>query len=104
MSAIAPVCVGCNQEMVCSKNGKIVHDPKVGDFAETYWIGDEYECPVCHNIIVVGFAQKSFLLEELRQIRPTFDATATVPFVHSVSDRHFLNQYEEKLTKTPRSS
>jgi hypothetical protein len=100
----APVCVNCNQEMVCSKNGKVIHDPKVGDWAETYWVGDEYECPICHNTIVVGFALRSFLLAELRQIMPNFDPTTAVPFVHSVKHRNLLEQYKEKLTKSPRSS
>jgi hypothetical protein len=93
MSKPAPICVNCNQEMRCSKNRRVVHDPKAGAFPETYWIGDEYECPVCKNKIVTGFAQKEFMREEVERIVPE-DMEGAIPFVHSVEQRDLLEQYK----------
>jgi hypothetical protein len=88
-----PICVKCNQEMRCLKNRRVVHDPKVGEWPETYWIGDEYGCPVCDNKIVTGFAQRKFTREEVEQVVAPEDMEGAVPFVHSVEHRPFLEQY-----------
>lgn len=90
MSSPSPICVNCNQEMQCERNGRIVHDPKVGDFPATYWVGDEFKCPLCQHSIVVGFARKDFTAEELKNEK---EYKRAVPFVHSLEQRHLLKQY-----------
>ena len=55
MSDLTPICVPCRMEMRCVKNNRIVRDPETTQFPATYWLGDEYECPVCEQRIVTGF-------------------------------------------------
>jgi hypothetical protein len=86
---IAPICVDCNQEMKCSKNARVVHDPQVGGFPETYWVGDEFECPVCHNKVVTNFGEKV-----AKEALGSLLDTPPVPFVHSAEQRELLKQYE----------
>ena len=94
MSQVVPICAKCNQEMRCLKNRRVVYDPKSGAFPETYWIGDEYGCPVCDNRIVTGFAQKSFMQEEVEKYVTPEDMEGAIPFVHSVEHRDLLEQYK----------
>jgi len=89
----APICAKCNQEMRCVKNRQLVHDPKVGDFSETFWIGDKYECPICKSEIVTGFAEKKFLREEIEKITTSQDREAAIPFVYDPSQH--LEQYKK---------
>lgn len=51
-----PVCVPCQKEMKCSKNGRIVHESAHDAFG--YRHGDEYTCPSCGHKIISGFGLK----------------------------------------------
>ena len=57
MSNLTPICVLCRLEMRCVKNNRIVRDPATPSFPSTYWLGDEYQCPVCSIRIVTGFGK-----------------------------------------------
>lgn len=49
-----PVCVKCEIEYRCSRNGVEVVDFNAnGEYA--YWNADEFECPGCQTRIIVGF-------------------------------------------------
>lgn len=48
-----PVCVLCQVEMRCSKNGRIVKSESHGEVG--YFRGDEYACPKCGVRVIVGF-------------------------------------------------
>ena len=50
-----PICVKCHVEMRCRKNNFPVHDPAVGDFPSTYWLGDLFACPGCGTQIITDF-------------------------------------------------
>lgn len=53
----SPICVKCAVQMTCKQNDFIVRDRTVGPFPSTYWRGDLWECPVCHQQFVDGFGQ-----------------------------------------------
>lgn len=57
MSGPAPICVQDRVEMRCTRNNRLVKDPEAGGFPSTYWLGDEYCCPVCAARIVTGFGK-----------------------------------------------
>ena len=57
MSALTPICVLCRLEMRCVKNDRLVRDPETNQFSSTYWLGDEFQCPVCSIRIVTGFGK-----------------------------------------------
>lgn len=89
----APICVQCRIEMRCVLNGQLVHDPRIGAFAETWWIGDKFGCPNCEREIVLVNPRS-----ERIDGRDFFaglgnDTAAAVPFVYNLSDRHLLDQY-----------
>lgn len=48
-----PVCVLCQVEMRCSKNGRVVKSESHGEVG--YFRGDEYACPKCGLRVIVGF-------------------------------------------------
>jgi len=52
-----PICVKCRVEMRCVKNDRLVRDPEAACGPSTYWLGDEYQCPVCGVRIVTGFGK-----------------------------------------------
>lgn len=80
-----PICVGCRIEMRCTKNDRVVHDPRVGEFPETFWNGDRYECDSCGSDIVIGFGG------EMHGLEHTSDMIA---FVCSPCGLYQLDQYE----------
>lgn len=51
-TSIRPVCVECNCEMQCMKNGAHVHLVK----SDAYAIGDMYTCMSCGKSTVTGWA------------------------------------------------
>lgn len=52
---VRPVCVCCNCEMRCEKNGAFVHLVN----SDAYLSGDTYECPACGIQIVSGLAREA---------------------------------------------
>ena len=52
-----PVCVSCNTEMRCHKNGVGVLDMAHGCVYQI-WEADNYRCPCCGIEVVMGFAQR----------------------------------------------
>lgn len=62
-----PVCVDCNVEMHCKRNGAIVR----ANF-QHYYSGDMYRCPVCNKRIIAGFGG-SFHSEKIRRIQLAAD-------------------------------
>lgn len=65
MSQPTPICVECRIEMRCEKNSQLVNDPKVGQFASTYWVGDVWKCPSCGHRIVTGFSKSGWTREDM---------------------------------------
>lgn len=58
-----PVCVKCEVEFVCSKNGvEVVDFASFGRYKVT--MADEFECPKCKYTIIVGFADRGHLQHE----------------------------------------
>ena len=49
---IAPVCVRCNKEMTCHKNGQAVVN------GSGLWHGDTFKCPDCNRLVVVNFGRE----------------------------------------------
>jgi len=43
--------------MRCVKNDRLVCDPDAACGPSTFWLGDEFECPICHHRIVTGFGK-----------------------------------------------
>ncbi len=52
------VCVKCEVQMRCEKNGVVVAEMYM-DNKEIYrlWNADKYKCPICWAEVVVGFAE-----------------------------------------------
>lgn len=73
MSTPTPICVKCQLEMRCIKNNRPVADPSAASGPSTYWLGDEYECPECHNRIVTGFGAPM-------TVRPTAQFSSVLHF------------------------
>lgn len=54
MSALRPVCVGCQREMRCSQNGAFVRTSR-----DQIRSCDVYRCPICGVQVATGFAEMS---------------------------------------------
>jgi len=74
MSTLRPICVKCRLEMRCAMNNRPVKDPAVGVFPSTYWLGDEYECPICGTRIITGFGKAIEEPPVIFHKEPVFDA------------------------------
>jgi len=92
MSTPAPICVDCHVEMRCIKNHTLVRDVAISGFPSTYWIADQFQCQGCHHRIVIGFARKQFLEEELLKTHSPHEVQAAIPFVHNHSQLHLLQE------------
>ena len=88
----APICATCQIEMICKQNDKLVNDVRAANFPSTYWLGDLFECPVCHSGIVVGFGRE-ISAEQAAAIG--FDTTASMTFAHEPAElQRFAEQFE----------
>lgn len=59
MTAHRPVCKSCEVEYRCSENGVNVVD--YGDIGpHVIYEADEFECPSCHHVIIVGFGDRAY--------------------------------------------
>ena len=54
----APICVKCQVEMRCEKNGQLVNDVRVGQLPPTFWASDLFACPCCGIVIAMGFQSR----------------------------------------------
>lgn len=74
----APICVKCRVQFRCQKNDAMVNDVSAGNFPSSYWMGDLFECPVCHTEIVTGFGRP--MSAELWE--RGFSAMGSITFAH----------------------
>lgn len=49
-----PVCVTCQREMRCNKNGRILEMISGGEPYQL-WSGDEYKCPTCGLAVIARY-------------------------------------------------
>jgi len=107
-----PVCIKCNVEMQCEKNGVVVYHPyeepkpgpiqeKVGNLTVIHTDrlitidktkidfvvrGDKYKCPICGYEVVVGFGQQmvdyQYPQEQLKKIVTNADETIEIRRVY----------------------
>ena len=59
-TSMNPFCIQCKKEMMCEKNGVVVHWGNGHCFR-----GDKWKCPTCNREVVVGFG-KSYYDEHLK--------------------------------------
>lgn len=72
---IKPICIQCNCELHCAKNGILVH---VGN--NQYLSGDKWDCMKCGTTIVSGYSKETILLD-LKVVEAN-------PNLHVVADLH----------------
>jgi predicted RNA-binding Zn-ribbon protein involved in translation (DUF1610 family) len=63
-----PVCKPCKTEMVCDANGSTVASE---GYPNHVYAGDEFSCPSCGNVIIVGFGQPSHREVEANTLLPS---------------------------------
>lgn len=74
----APICVKCQVEMRCEKNGQLVNDVRAGQcLPSTYWASDLFACPCCGIEIATGFQNKGTSWLEQRRLGGDVDSSIT---------------------------
>lgn len=90
-----PICLECRVEMQCVENDFLVNDPRVGDFPETFNLGDRFQCLSCEKEIAVGFGRGiQAATDRMRQF--------SRPYVHNKEDTHLLPQKPATLLHSHR--
>lgn len=57
-----PVCIPCEKEYICDKNGVLV---RAGH--SHYYVGDRWKCPSCKHLLVSGYGDTPIHNEPLNK-------------------------------------
>jgi len=82
MSKPRPICVSCQVEYQCHKNGFVVGEAEdAAGFPITMWRGDCYKCPGCDHKMVIGFSGG------YTEVQIPEDKSRALPFYYNISDK-----------------